>query len=454
MPGDPRAVSRVLRREAVFSLQQAGIDNQIIGTVMEIHSRTVKRTLLRDPAKLHDAPRSGRSPKYNMSEQTQIISFYCHTPPLPGLRRWTLSLATTYLNAHPEIIGETVTRASLHRTLKHHGRRSHVRSDNCHIIDPQHFPKQEHILDVYQRHGDNLFLFDECPCLQAITRDTPDLVDDNGARKVDGRYHRNGTTDLIAVMKYSTGKIFSRCTSNHKTPTLIRVLREHIAEQGKDAQIHYICDNLNPHFSEQLCSAIAKLCGLNSPEPRELRTGEKRREWLQREDKRIVFHFLPYHASWLNLVEIWFGLLHQHCLKDRQCTTVALLRALIKDYVTTWNDNFAHPFTMKYTGEGLHERVVRCFTRTIKRFEVDPIHTPYLGNQMLLMGNLFTDYHDKVPSGNWEEFIHVFTDSRETITQLIESDKGPIRRKRALTALQQLTNIVTEPTKGAEKSTA
>ncbi len=103
--------------------------------------------------------------------------------------------------------------------------------------------------------------------------------------------------------------------------------------------------------------------------------------------------------------------------------------------MTTWNDNFAHPFTMKYTGEGLHERVVGCFTRTIKRFEVDPIHTPYLGNQMLLMGNLFTD-------------------NRETITQLIESDKGPIRRKRELTALQQLTNIVTEPTKVTEKSIA
>ncbi len=64
---------------------------------------------------------------------------------------------------------------------------------------------------------------------------------------------------------------------------------------------------------------------------------------------------------------------------------------------------------------------------------------------MLLIGNLFTDYHDKVPEDNWHKFITVFTDKRQSITQLIESDKGPIRRKRALNALDRLTNLLAEP---------
>ena len=443
---------RLEHRKAIVKLHKADVPHSAISRILAVSEKTITRTMKRDPEKLEDARRSGRRAKYKMPEHTQIISFYCHTPPLPGLRRWTLSLGTSYLNAHPEIIGKPVTRASLHRILHGHGKRPHGRSDYLHIVDPEHFPKQDHILDVYRRHSDNLYLFDECPCLQALTRDTPDLVDDNGARKVDVRYHRNGTTDLIAIMKYTTGKIFARCTSNHKTPTLIRVLRGHIEEHSKDAQIHYICDNLNPHFNEQLCKAIAKLCGLKSPAPKELCTGKKRREWLQREDKRIVFHFLPYHASWLNVVEIWFGLLYQHSLKDRQCTCVASLRELIMDYAKTWNDNFAHPFTMKYDGEGLHERVVRCLARVLKGAEINPTHTPYLGNQMLLIANLFTDYHDKVPEENWQEFTTVFTENSETITRLIESDKGPIRRKRALCALHELTNLLAENV--ADKSAA
>ena len=64
---------------------------------------------------------------------------------------------------------------------------------------------------------------------------------------------------------------------------------------------------------------------------------------------------------------------------------------------------------------------------------------------MLLTGNLFTDYHDKVPEENWHKFITVFTDNRESITRLIESDKGPIRRKRALSALDDLTNLLAKP---------
>jgi len=440
-----RLPSRLERRKAIVKLYEADVTSSTISRILGVSQKTITRTMKRGSDGLEDIPGCGRPAKYKLSEHTQMISFYCHTPPLPGLRRWTLTLATSYLNAHQEILGKPVTRASLHRILYSHGKRPHVRSDYLHIVDPEFFPKQQHILEVYKHHGDNLYLFDECPCLQALTRDTPDLVDDGGARKVDSRYHRNGTTDLIAIMKYSTGKIFARCTSNHKTPTLIRVLREHIAEQGKDAQIHYICDNLTPHFNERLCKAVAKLCGLKSPQPKELCTGKNRREWLQREDKPIVFHFLPYHASWLNVVEIWFGLLHQHCLKDRQCNSVAALRELIIAYVKTWNEHFAHPFIMKYDGKGLHERVVRCLTLLLTSFEINATHTPYLGNQMLLIGNLFTNYHDKVPEDNWHKFITVFTDKRESITRLIQSDKGPIRRKRALSALDLLANLLSLP---------
>jgi hypothetical protein len=63
----------------------------------------------------------------------------------------------------------------------------------------------------------------------------------------------------------------------------------------------YIMDNLNTHFNDEFCKAVAELSNVTY-DP--LKTGFERRQWLQRENKRIVIHFTPFHGSWLNMIEI------------------------------------------------------------------------------------------------------------------------------------------------------
>jgi len=67
---------------------------------------------------------------------------------------------------------------------------------------------------------------------------------------------------------------------------------------------------------------VAELSGIACPPEHDLSNQAKRVQWLCREDKRIVIHFTPYHGSWLNLVEIWFGIMGAKVLRESFGATV------------------------------------------------------------------------------------------------------------------------------------
>ena len=85
-------------------------------------------------------------------------------------------------------------------------------------------------------------------------------------------------------------------------------------------------DNLSAHYHHDFCRTVAELS--NVPYTH-LKTGIERRQWLQSPKKRIIVHFVPFHASWLNMVEIWFGILKSKCLKYDQFVSVDQLRQAI-----------------------------------------------------------------------------------------------------------------------------
>ena len=91
----------------------------------------------------------------------------------------------------------------------------------------------------------------------------------------------------------------------------LRWAEKHLPE---NKVIHYTMDNIASHASYALCRLVAKYSKIICPPEKELDSMPKRREWLQSEKKRIVFHYTPFHGSWLNMVEIWFGILNHKCL--------------------------------------------------------------------------------------------------------------------------------------------
>ena len=437
---------RIQLRAFMVALSLEGIDHRSIALAAQTHHSTVHRWVCRveEGNRFTDLPRSGRPRTVPEAARLRTIAIYCqHTPLLPGLHRWSLRDVHSYLNEHPDAIGVPISRATIARILLEHALRPHRRKYYLQITDPDFFPKLEHIVSLYHNRPANLFCFDECTCIQALKRLTPDLAATaNQPLRQDFDYRRNGTTDLLAFLNPATGTVYGECATNHNRHTLSRVFTAHVETLPSDAIIHYVMDNLSSHYHEDFCRRVANLCDVPYPE---LKTGPERRQWLGSDHKRIAVHFVPFHASWLNMVEIWFGILKSKCLKYGHFTSVDQLCHDILGFIETWNEHFAHPFSWSYTGEGLHATAVRRFSRLLA-IETDQMDCGFLRSQLLLMSNIAQDYIHLIPAADWLQLLHLANQKNRYITRIIEDDTKPRRQASTRRAYSHFQHTVLSTT--------
>jgi len=433
---------RLQQRATIAALNQANIDNRSIAIFTETNPKTVFRWVCRieEGKPLTDAKRSGRPRHFSESARLMTIAVYCqHSPPLPGVHQWSLRDAQAYFKEHPETLGSPISHATIQRILLEHALRPHRQKYYLQITDPDFFPKMEHVIGLYSNPPRNLYCFDECTCIQALKRLTPTLPPDpNQPALEDFDYRRNGTTDLLAFLNPATGKVYGQCTENHNRHTLCEVFSTHVGMHSPDAVIHYVMDNLGAHYHNDFCRTVAELSKVPYTP---LKTGIERRQWLQSPDKRIVVHFVPFHASWLNMVEIWFGILKRKCLKHDQFFSVEQLREAIMAFIETWNEFYAHPFNWSYTGAGLHEKAVRRFSRLLS-IETDQMDAKFLTGQLLLMSNLAEKYLNFVPQADWLHFIQVATDKAAYIRNIVQTDTRPRGRIKTRQAYNRFIETV------------
>ena len=80
-----------------------------------------------------------------------------------------------------------------------------------------------------------------------------------------------------------------------------------------------------------------------------------RRQFLMDPSHRIRFVYTPKHSSWLNQIEIIFGIIHRKCLRGGNFTSVADLESQLRQFMTYYNTTMAHPFNWTYTGKPLQK---------------------------------------------------------------------------------------------------
>lgn len=446
--GRPLIEQKVDQRASMVALSMQGIEQRAIAIFAQTNQRTIKRWVCRieEGKLLTDLPRSGRPRRFAQAARLTTIAVFCQqSSPLAGIHLWSLRDAQRYFKERPEIIGGSISHATIQRILHEHALRPHLRRYYLQITDPDFFAKMEHIVDLYLHPPQNLYCFDECTCIQALKRLTPNMPPAAGQPVLeDFDYKRNGTTDLIAFLNPATGTVYGQCVPDHNRHTLCRVFTDHVRTLPNDAVIHYITDNFTTHYHEDFCQTVAELCRVRYPT---LKTGEQRRQWLASGKKRIVIHFVPFHASWLNMVEIWFGILKSKCLKYDQFFTVEQLRQDIVAFIETWNECFAHPFSWSYTGKGLYTKAVQRFCRLLA-IETEQMDCKFLMNQLLLMSNIAGNYIERIPSADWLQLLHLADEKKNYITNIIETDTGPLRQKRARDAYARFVQAVinrTEP---------
>lgn len=123
---------------------------------------------------------------------------------------------------------------------------------------------------------------------------------------------RHGTVDLFAALNVATGEVLARCKRQHRATDFVAFVRDLDGSVAPDLDIHVVLDNLSAH----------KAPGVQ--------------RWLRRHP-RVHFHFTPTYASWLHLVERFFGLLTEKALRRGSHTSVAELREAILAFVAAHN---------------------------------------------------------------------------------------------------------------------
>ena len=162
---------------------------------------------------------------------------------------------------------------------------------------------------------------DEKPTIQEIERESGYVKTSSGkvVRGMKSTYKRHGTVNLFAALEVATGTIRGESTQTKKREDFQTFMDEIVADYPADREIHVILDNLS--------------------------TYKKNNDWLVAHPN-VTFHFTPTSASWLNQVEIWFGILSRKALTGGSFTSREQLVKAIEDFILVYNQKAA-PFVWR-----------------------------------------------------------------------------------------------------------
>lgn len=194
-----------------------------------------------------------------------------------------------------------------------------------------HPPEDEAVVSVDVKSG-----------IQALDRTQPMLPVTFGRKETRTHdYKRNGTSDMYAGLDIVTGKVTVELSAEHKAGDFLRLMRRIAAQHADKKKVHIVLDNASAH------------------------TGGEASRWLAEQGGRVVFHFTPTSASWMNQVEIWNGIITRQLIRRGTFSSVKILNLAIEQFTAAWNAR-ARPFRWTATADEILEKV-RAVTSQMTR---------------------------------------------------------------------------------------
>lgn len=313
---------------------------ELAGVSARTVDRTKSRYLEHGLAGLEERKRGGGKAQVPPQTRGRVIALTKMTPPPEsGLSHWSTRTLAAHLkrNEGIKVSFHYVARIWREENLKPH------RSGTFKLSkDPAFADKVADIVGLYldPPGGAVVLSVDEKTQIQALDRTQPVLpVAFAASEKRTHDYVRHGTTNLFAALNVTTGEVLGECKPSRNGKNFLAFLRKAVKPHaGKE--IHVVLDNLSTHTTPEV------------------------KAWLAR-NPHVHFHFTPVGSSWLNQIEIWFGILTRQSIRRGTFASVHVLIKQIRDYIDTWNID-AKPFIWTATaGEILAK--VRIVATNVKK---------------------------------------------------------------------------------------
>jgi transposase len=263
-------------------------------------------------AALTDLPRSGRPPEIDEVDVVVATLAEEGRPPARlGVTHWSARLLAAELGI------SFATVARIWRKWKLQPWRVETFKFST---DPELDAKIRDIVGLYLNPPDKavVLCIDEKSQVQALDRTAPILPIMPGVpEKQTHDYIRNGTTTLFAALEVATGRVEQLCLPRHRHQEFLRFLKQ-VARAYPGTKLHIVVDNYATHKHPKV------------------------KAWLAR-NPRITLHFTPTSGSWLNMVEIFFGIITRQAIRRGSFSSVRELIEAITKFIDGWNER-CQPF--------------------------------------------------------------------------------------------------------------
>ena len=317
-------------RAQIALMCHAGASTTAIAEAVGVSVQTVSHWRSRLARKgvqgLQEVPRPGRPRRIGETQRLELLALACEPAKLQG--RATPTLDELVDRAVQRGVVKQISRSHLQRILQAGDLRPHRVRQWLHSPDPQFRQKVNEICALYRRapKGSVVLSIDEKTGIQAIERKHADREPQPGrARRREFEYIRHGTQALIAALDVHTGRVIGSC-SDRRTQADLVAFMEQVALAHPKGRVHIVWDNLNTHRAQAVWD-----------------------DFNARHGNRFVFHFTPLHASWVNQIELLFGIYARRVLRHASHSSIAQLRERTEAFMAQRNQA-PQPFKWTFAG--------------------------------------------------------------------------------------------------------